>query len=110
MSPARMSSPASVDTRFATCATAGRPHMPMSPATITAAVWPLGSPVPPPPLLGPDGDEHAVAATSRRSNRCFIAIGQLYHTWYRFATRYIDDISFNEGGQDRSDGPVAAGT
>src|SRR5574341_763616 len=92
MSPARMSSPGSVDTRVATRATEGRSHMPMSPAATTVAVRPLGSALPPPPPPdGPDGDAHAVAVPRTAiprtaSNRYFIALGQLYHTWYRFAT------------------------
>src|SRR5687768_16555372 len=80
MSPARMRSPGSVDTRRATCATDGRPHMAMSPAATTVAVRPLGPPLPPPPLEGPDGDAHAVAIprttiSRMASNRYFIALG-----------------------------------
>src|SRR5512134_1673649 len=105
MSPARMSSPGSVDTRLATSATAGRSHMPMSPAATTVTVTPLGSPRPPPPPPdGLDGDAHAVAIPRAAilrtaSNRHFIALGQLYHTWYRFATRYTDVISDTKGWQ-----------
>src|SRR5687768_4016910 len=72
MSPASRRSPSSVATRFATCATAGRPHMPMSPAAIIVTVCPAPPPDPEPPPLGPDGDAHAVAAARVNSNRYFM--------------------------------------
>src|SRR5687768_9714180 len=82
--------------------------MPMSPTPMTVTVSAVRSP-PPSPFEGPDGDEHAVATASERSNRYRIGPLPSFTIRGTVSPPLHNDSGVPQTGQGQSDGSLAAG-